>query len=102
MYQWIQQLNFGEPVETLLAIILGIGSLIAAITIIKWILGLVIKNDFATRLLAFTLVVIGLPLIVHFKTDYETQPLMYVIIVIYSVIWLFREAYKMFNLKHAE
>ena len=80
MYQWIQQLNFGNTVETLLAIILGLGSLIAAITLTKWLLSFVIKSDFTARFIAFSLVVVGLPLIIHFKSDYETQPLMLIII----------------------
>ena len=102
MYQWIQQLNFGNTVETLLAIILGLGSLIAAITLTKWLLSFVIKNDFTARFTAFSLVVVGLPLIIHFKSDYEMQPLMLIIIGIYSVIWLLREAYMMFYLNNTE
>lgn len=102
MYQWIQQLNFGNNVETLLAIILGLGSLIAAIALIKWLLSFVIKSDFTTRIIAFFIVAIGFPLIVHLKSDYEIQPLMLIIIVIYSVIWLIKEAYMMFYLNHNE
>ena len=102
MYQAIQQLNFGNTVETLLAIILGFGSLIAAIELTKWILKVAIKSDFAARFLSFTIVVIGLPSVLYFKFDYEIQPLMYFIMGIYAVIWLLREAYLLLYLNHAE
>jgi len=102
MYDLIQQLNFGDNVETLLAIILGLGGLIAVITLIQWVLSFVIKSSLTVRFIAFSVAVVGLPLIIHLKSDYEIQPLMLIVIGIYSVIWLLREAYMMFYLNHNE
>jgi uncharacterized membrane protein YjdF len=93
MYEWIQQLNFGNTVETLLAIILGFGTLFAAIAVVRWIVSSIIDNEFGAKLTALALVVIGVPLLLHFESDYDVQPLMYVIIVIYSIVWLIKEAY---------
>jgi len=102
MYEWIQQLNFGDNVETLLAIILGFGTLIVVITLIKLIVNSIIDNEFGAKLIAVVLVVIGVPSVLQFKLDYEVQPLMYIILVIYSVVWLSKEAYRKFYLNHCE
>jgi len=102
MYQWIQQLNFGEPVETLLAIILGFGALIATIAVIRVIVSAIIDNEFVARFIAFVLVVIGVPLVLHFKLDYEIQPLTYIVLGTYSSVWLLKEARKILYSNNAE
>jgi len=102
MYEWIQQLNFGNHVETLLAIILGFGTLTITILVVERVVSSFIDNEHVVRLIALVLVVVGVPLVLHFKLDYEIQPLMYIIIGIYSVVWLLKEVSKMFNYNNAE
>jgi hypothetical protein len=101
-YEWIQSQQLGYSVETLIAIILGISTLVTIIWVVRRILSLFIKSGFTNRFIAFALVVLVGPITLYYQLNYEIQPLMYAILLAYSAIWLSKEAYHMFYLHNTD